>query len=263
MTSEQNINEAVQGSDTDGVEDAVDHAHSDMMNRSGDPISLGNGRKDKSECGTTIVTKGSDGSDREAQAHAHSVARKQADVFAALALRVAEHQDKAAFAELFDHFAPRLKAYLLRLGAQSGQAEELVQEVMITLWRKAELFDAKKSSLATWLFRIARNRRIDALRKEKRSELDPDEPMLHPEGEMEAGVMMDAQLRDERVRAALQTLPEEQMTLVRMAFFQALSHSQISEETGLPLGTVKSRIRLAFSRLRRTLEQDEAVDTDL
>lgn len=186
--------------------------------------------------------------------------QSQAVHFAGLARRISDDQDKAAFAELFEHFAPRLKAYLLRLGAHSGQAEELVQEVMITLWRKADLFDSAKSSLATWLFRIARNRRIDALRRDKRSELDPDDPSLHPQGEAEAGEMMDAQMRDERVRASLKHLPEEQLQLVRMAFFQGLSHSQISEETGLPLGTVKSRIRLAFSRLRKSLETDGTID---
>lgn len=184
----------------------------------------------------------------------------QAAHFAALARRIADHQEKAAFTEVFDHFAPRLKAYLLRLGAHGGQAEELVQEVMITLWRKANLFDPAKSSLATWLFRIARNRRIDALRRDKRGELDPDDPSLHPQGEVEAGELMDAQMRDERVRESLKQLPEEQLQLVRMAFFQGLSHSQISEETGLALGTVKSRIRLAFSRLRKTLETDDTVD---
>lgn len=186
--------------------------------------------------------------------------QSQAVHFAHLARRVADNQEKAAFTELFDHFAPRLKAYLLRLGAHSGQAEELVQEVMITLWRKAGLFDPAKSSLATWMFRIARNRRIDALRRDKRGELDPDDPSLHPQGEAEAGEMMDAQMRDERVRESLKHLPEEQLQLVRMAFFQGLSHSQISEETGLPLGTVKSRIRLAFSRLRKSLETDGPID---
>lgn len=180
--------------------------------------------------------------------------------FAQLAKRVAESQDKAAFTELFDHFAPRLKAYLLRLGAHGGQAEELVQEVMITLWRKANLFDPTKSSLATWVFRIARNRRIDALRRDKRGELDPDDPSLHPQGEAEAGELMDGQMRDERVRKSMKGLPEEQLQLIRLAFFQGLSHSQISEKTGLPLGTVKSRIRLAFSRLRKSLESDSSLD---
>ncbi|MEP0519853.1 MAG: sigma-70 family RNA polymerase sigma factor [Hyphomicrobiales bacterium] len=200
------------------------------------------------------------GTNLNAAADNRASQKSQAAHFAVLARRIADHQEKAAFTEVFDHFAPRLKAYLLRLGAQGGQAEELVQEVMITLWRKANLFDPAKSSLATWLFRIARNRQIDALRRDKRGELDPDDPSLHPQGEVEAGELMDAQMRDERVRESLKQLPEEQLELVRMAFFQGLSHSQISEKTDLPLGTVKSRIRLAFSRLRKTLEADDTVD---
>lgn len=186
----------------------------------------------------------------------------QAKIFSRLAKRVAESQDKAAFEEIFDYFAPRLKAYLLRLGAQGGQAEELVQEVMITLWQKANLFDPSKSSLSTWLFRVARNRHIDSMRREKRGELDKDDPYLQPQGEVDAGEQVDADRRDERVRECLKALPEEQLFLVRLAFFKGLSHSQIAEETDLPLGTVKSRIRLAFSRLRRGLESDPNIDLD-
>lgn len=186
----------------------------------------------------------------------------RAKAFSRLAQRVAKTQDKAAFEEIFDYFAPRLKAYLLRLGAQSGQAEELVQEVMITLWQKANLFDPSKSSLSTWLFRVARNRHIDSLRREKRGELDESDPYLQPQGEVDAGEQMDADRRDERVRECLKALPDEQLSLVRLAFFKGLSHSQIAEEANLPLGTVKSRIRLAFSRLRRGLETELGLDLE-
>ena len=186
----------------------------------------------------------------------------RAKAFSRLARRVAETQDQAAFEEIFDYFAPRLKAYLLRLGAQGGQAEELVQEVMITLWQKANLFDPAKSSLSTWLFRVARNRHIDSLRREKRGELDENDPYLQPQGEVDAGEQMDADQRDERVRECLKALPEEQLSLVRLAFFKGLSHSQIAEEANLPLGTVKSRIRLAFSRLRRGLETETGIDLE-
>lgn len=182
--------------------------------------------------------------------------------FAALASRVAGERDKAAFTELFDYFAPRVKAYLRRLNLEDNAAEDLAQEVMIVLWHKAHLFDASKSSLGTWLFRVARNRRIDVVRRDKTGLLDPDEPLLQPSAEDPADEIMDAEQRDERVRRAMAELPEEQIELVRLAFFLGLSHSQISEKTGLPLGTVKSRIRLAFGRLRRVLEGDEQVDTD-
>ncbi|MEL6436675.1 MAG: sigma-70 family RNA polymerase sigma factor [Pseudomonadota bacterium] len=182
--------------------------------------------------------------------------------FAALAHAVATNRDQKAFGELFDFFAPRLKTYLRRLGLDDAAAEDLAQDVMVVLWHKAHLFDPSKSSLSTWLFRVARNRRIDVLRRDKSDLLDPDEPMLRPSEETPADKLMDAEQRDERVRLAMKSLPEEQIELVRMAFFFGHSHSQIAEETGLPLGTVKSRIRLAFGRLRRMLETDDLVDTD-
>ncbi len=180
-------------------------------------------------------------------------------VFAAWVADVAERRDRGAFTRLFDHFAPRLKAYLIRLGTDAALSEEIVQDVMATLWRKAQLFDPAKSSLSTWLYRIARNRRIDLARREK-GELDPDEPMLQPAQSPDLDSLMDVQQREEVVRAALTTLPAEQLTLVKLAFFEGLSHSQISETTGLPLGTVKSRIRLAFTRLRRMLEAEGVVE---
>ncbi|KGF67523.1 RNA polymerase sigma factor RpoE [Hoeflea sp. BAL378] len=177
--------------------------------------------------------------------------------FARLAEAVAQRRDQAAFAELFDYFAPRLKSYLQRLSMEPSQAEEMVQEVMIVLWHKAGLFDPAKSSLATWLFRVARNRRIDALRRDRSALLDPEDPALQPSQPEAADDIFEAEERDERVRKAMLDLPDEQAILVRQAFFLGRSHSQIAEDTGLPLGTVKSRIRLAFSRLRRSLENDD------
>lgn len=182
--------------------------------------------------------------------------------FAALAARVARDRDKVAFTELFDFFAPRIKAYLRRLGLEDQAAEDIAQDVMIVLWHKAHLFDPAKSSLSTWLFRVARNRRIDALRRDKSGLLDPDDPILQPPEPDSPDAMMDGEQRDARVREALAGLPDEQVGLVRMAFFLGYTHSQIADETGLPLGTVKSRIRLAFGRLRRALERDDKVDTD-
>jgi RNA polymerase sigma-70 factor (ECF subfamily) len=179
--------------------------------------------------------------------------------FAAWVADVAERRDRAAFTRLFDHFAPRLNAYLMRLGTDSALAEEIVQDVMSTLWRKASLFDPSKSSLSTWLYRIARNRRIDLARRE-RGEFDPDEPMLQPASSPDLDKLLDIQQREEVVRGALVTLPPEQLELVKLAFFEGLSHSQIAETTGLPLGTVKSRIRLAFTRLRRMLEAEGVVE---
>lgn len=184
------------------------------------------------------------------------------DRFSPLIVRVAKTGDRTAFAELFDHFAPRLKAYLVRLGSEPALAEELTQEVMITLWRKAHLFDPQRATASTWLFRIARNRRIDALRRDRSGLIDQEDPSLRPPAPEDPDDGLDARLREDRVRKAMASLPGEQADLIRRAFFAGLSHSQISEETGVPLGTVKSRIRLAFARLRRTLEADEAIDID-
>jgi RNA polymerase sigma factor (sigma-70 family) len=184
------------------------------------------------------------------------------DRFSPLIARVAETGDRMAFAELFDHFAPRLKAYLVRLGSEPALAEELTQEVMITLWRKAHLFDPQRATASTWLFRIARNRRIDALRRDRSGLVDQEDPSLRPAAPDDPDDELDARLREDRVRKAMASLPGEQADLIRRAFFAGLSHSQIAEETGLPLGTVKSRIRLAFARLRRILEADESIDID-
>lgn len=186
----------------------------------------------------------------------------QTQYFSGLIVQVAADRNRAAFVELFDHFAPRIKGYLMKQGADDALAEEIAQDVMVTLWRKAELFDPRKSSASTWLFRIARNRRIDRLRRQKTAELDPDEPALQPTPLPDVADEMDARLREKRVRAAMTALPNEQREVVRLAFFTGLSHSEIADETGLPLGTVKSRIRLAFGRLRQLIEADEAVDVD-
>jgi RNA polymerase sigma-70 factor (ECF subfamily) len=178
------------------------------------------------------------------------------DPYADLVEAIAATRDRAAFASLFDHFAPRINAFLRRLGTDNGNAEELTQEVMVTLWRKAALFDRSKSSVATWLFRIARNRRIDLARRDRSSLLDPDDPALQPGATARPDAELDARDRETRVREALQRLPPEQVELIRLAFFSGLSHSEIAERTELPLGTVKSRIRLAFGRLRGALESD-------
>lgn len=185
-----------------------------------------------------------------------------AQYLSGLIVKVAAERDKAAFVELFDHFAPRLKGYLMKQGADEATAEEVAQDVMVTLWRKAELFDPDKSSASTWLYRVARNRRIDRLRRRKAADLNPEEPALQPTPLPDIADEMDARLREERVRSALAQLPEEQREVVRLAFFIGQSHSEIAEASGLPLGTVKSRIRLAFGRLRQIIEADEAVDVD-
>lgn len=172
--------------------------------------------------------------------------------FADLMQAIARRQDRDAFAELFAYYAPRVKGYLLRLGAGDAMAEEIAQEVMITVWRKAALFDRTQASVSTWIFRIARNRRIDVARR-NRPDLDPNEPSLSPEAELGADDQLETMEREERVRQVLADLPTEQVDLLRAAFYEGLSHREIAERFALPLGTVKSRIRLAFSKMRARL----------
>lgn len=171
----------------------------------------------------------------------------------AFVVAVGRARDRAAFKMLFDHFAPRVKGYLMRLGAGNAVAEDLAQEAMLTLWRKAELFDPTKASASTWIFTIARNLRIDAIRKERRPELDPNDPSLQPEAERPADDGMDWAKAEDRLRAAMTELPREQALIIEMSFLSEKPHSMIATELGLPLGTVKSRIRLAMARLRQAL----------
>ena len=177
--------------------------------------------------------------------------------FSDLMDRVGAQQDRAAFAELFSHYGPRVKGYLIRLGLGQAQAEDLAQEVMVTVWRKAALFDRRQASVATWIFRIARNRRIDLFRQDQRAVLDADDPALLPSAEAAPDAHLDAVEQEHRMRLAMADLPAEQMDLIRKAFYEGLTHRQIADVTGIPLGTVKSRLRLAFNRLRSRLEGDE------
>jgi RNA polymerase sigma-70 factor (ECF subfamily) len=180
---------------------------------------------------------------------------KERDHFARLTKAVAERRDQAAFTLLFDYFAPRLKSWLIKRGMKVDEAEELVQDVMTILWHRAGLYDPSRSSLSTWLFRIARNRHIDAARRAKHRQFDGHEALLQPPDVPGVDTVFESEERDAQVRQALSLIPDDQMILVQAAFFLGQSHSEIAAATGLPLGTVKSRIRLAFERLRRVLRE--------
>ena len=168
---------------------------------------------------------------------------------------IARDHDRAAFQRLYRHFAPRLKTFLMRPGLSAGMAEEVVQETMLSVWRKAHYFDPERAGAATWIFTIARNLRIDALRRTKGSaayELDPsDEPDMPPSGET---TMIETE-RDRKVREALTHLSEDQQAVVRLSFFSDKPHVEIARELDIPLGTVKSRVRLAMQRLRALLDE--------
>lgn len=164
---------------------------------------------------------------------------------------IRDNQDSQAFASLFNHFAPRVKAFLMKSGSSPEFSEECVQEVMATLWRKAHMFDPTKASVSTWIFTIARNRKIDMIRKQRRPE--PEELPWGPEQEPPAEETMSLAQETEQLAAAIADLPEKQRSLIERAYFGDLSHSEIAAETGLPLGTIKSRIRLALERLRHAM----------
>ncbi len=182
----------------------------------------------------------------------------QAQELNALLGRVAAMRDREAFAALFAHFAPRVKAYLLRLGAPPALAEDLAQEALLSLWRKAHLFDPAKASAATWLFTIARNLRIDAIRRERRPELDPDD--FAPEAEPAADDSLALADDEARLRAALKGLPPDQIQVIELSFFADKPHSEIAVQLDIPLGTVKSRLRLAMARLKRALKNSSEGD---
>jgi RNA polymerase sigma-70 factor (ECF subfamily) len=168
---------------------------------------------------------------------------------------IARERSEAAFGELFQRYAFKLKAYMLRQGADAATAEELAQETLLVVWRKAALYSSEKGSLSTWIFTIARNLRIDRLRKEAAWQELPDNlsETLVSDDQAPDEAVSDRQ-REVRVRAVLAELSDEQRQVVEMAYTEGLSHSEISERLGLPLGTVKSRMRLAYQKVRTALE---------
>lgn len=166
---------------------------------------------------------------------------------------IAADRDREAFTALFDHFAPRIKGFLMRSNTPPARAEELAQESLLMVWRKAEQYDRNKAGASAWIFTIARNLRIDVARREQRSRLldleatDDAEPPAPPDAMLLIGE------REQRVHAALTHLSDDQLRVVRLSFFEGKAHADIASELELPLGTVKSRIRLAMNRLRELL----------
>jgi RNA polymerase sigma-70 factor, ECF subfamily len=181
-------------------------------------------------------------------------ANEAADLVEAIATR----RDRAAFAALFRHFAPRIKAFIMRGGADAEAAQEVAQEALIMVWQKAASFDRSRASVATWLYTIARNKRIDLLRRGARPAIEPEDwlTVFAPEDNVPDKSIAIEQA-NERVKKLLRELPPDQLLVIQKAFFEDKTHSDIALELKQPLGTIKSRIRLGLLRLRDALEKDE------
>jgi RNA polymerase sigma-70 factor (ECF subfamily) len=162
-------------------------------------------------------------------------------------------KDREAFAALFGFYAPRIKAMLMRAGATAETAEDIAQEALLVVWRKAAQFDPQRANASAWIFTIARNLRIDRLRRDKRARLYALYETIETEAPERADSLLDAAEQEQRVRSALAELPEEQVRVVRLSFFEGRAHGDIARLLNLPLGTVKSRIRLATGHLRKLL----------
>jgi RNA polymerase sigma-70 factor (ECF subfamily) len=178
------------------------------------------------------------------------------DRHAELIAAVAQQRSRAAFTELFSHFAPRLRSYMQRAGLGAAQAEEMAQEVMLAVWHKAAQFDPARATPAAWIFTIARNLKVDQLRRSRLVVPAPD-PSEEALPVPQADALLAGARRARRIRDALGALPPDQHDLMRLAFFEDHSHTEIEAMLGMPLGTVKSRLRRALTALRAVLK-DEA-----
>ena len=166
---------------------------------------------------------------------------------------IAERRDKTAFRALYERYAGRIKGAMIKGGAQSDEADEAAQEAMLAIWRKADTYDPARASAAAWIFTIARNRRIDMIRRQSRPTPDPNDPLYTPDPPVPPEAAVAAARRDARVRDALSDLSYDQRLAVHLAFYEGLSQSEVAARMDSPIGTVKSRLRLAVRKLRAAL----------
>lgn len=170
--------------------------------------------------------------------------------FSAWLVAVGTHKDRAAFEGLYRHFAPRIRAYMTRQGADAATADDLAQETMVQIWRKSEQYDAGKAIPAAWIYRIARNLMIDRLRRHKHHEVELTQEAEGPEDGIDGHERAAESVDAERLARLVADLPADQLAVIRLAFFDGMTHAEIGKELDIPLGTVKSRLRLAFGKLR-------------
>lgn len=169
---------------------------------------------------------------------------------------VALHRDRQAFSQLFAYFQPKLKGFALKRGIPAAGAEELAQETMLAVWRKAATFDPSRATVSTWIYTIVRNKRIDLFRRETYPEVELEEAADQPAEGHSADERAERSESATELHRAMQALPKEQLVILQKAFFEEKSHRIIALELGLPLGTVKSRVRLALTRLRAALSEE-------
>jgi RNA polymerase sigma-70 factor (ECF subfamily) len=184
------------------------------------------------------------------------VAMRQAEAPKAWSDRLsdlAKTKDKALYIQLFQHFAPKVKAYIIRLGLVETTAEELMQETMLAVWRKAYLYNASKAAASTWIFTLARNQSIDWMRKQKYPEYSLESWHEEPDDQND---VCEQVVTSDRMAKVISQLPEDQAQVIYMSFYEGRSHSDISDRLGVPLGSVKSRIRLASGKIKMMWSDD-------
>lgn len=204
---------------------------------------LEQGRNERRQPETRMIAKSASASD----------AKTQQDLLAQSISRVALQRDRAAFELLFRHFAPRVKTYCMRLGADASIAEEITQETMVSVWSNATQFDRRKANVSTWIFTIARNLSIDRFRKSRRPQFDPCDPAFVPDDAERPDAILEQGENEERLRDILQTLSTAERDVLMLSFYRHFSHGEIAKQLDVPLGTVKSRTRLAFAKIRSAI----------
>ncbi|MCB9990391.1 MAG: sigma-70 family RNA polymerase sigma factor [Rhodospirillales bacterium] len=167
-----------------------------------------------------------------------------------LLVAVGKTGNRDAFIRLFEYFAPRVKSFLMKSGLTQEMADELAQETMLAVWQKAAQFDPLRAAASTWIFTIARNKRTDYFRKDSKTQTETIESVAPEDDQPLPDLALSLQEEERQLAEAIDALPEEQASMIRKAFLEEKTHADIAAETGLPLGTVKSRIRLALERLR-------------
>jgi RNA polymerase sigma factor (sigma-70 family) len=200
-----------------------------------------------------------DNDDMDNVATVQAATNRPPDPWADLVRQVAQTRDRAAFQQLYKHYTPLIRAFLLKsmgAGADRSEAEEITQEVLIKVWNKAASFNPAKASVNTWIFTIARNTRIDFIRRNERNDRKIDiEDIWHEPESPEPLVDLQQRRAEQVIRQAMTSLPDEQLQVLYKAFMEGKSHNEVAEEMDLPLGTVKSRIRLALSKLQILIDR--------